>query len=405
MKFGLLGKDLPHSFSKTIHEQIADYAYDLYEKKFDELEDFIKSDISGFNVTIPYKEEVIKYLDYLSPRAKRIGAVNTVIKRDGKILGYNTDYFGFDFLLTSLGENFTKAIILGDGATSKTIAQVLADKNIAYVKLSRKNPPYYKDLETYKDADLLINATPVGMYPNNGKALVDLDKLPRLKAVVDVVYNPYITEILFEARDRKIKYANGLKMLVGQALESSSIFQNKDLDYKIIEEIEANILKNRNIVLIGMPGSGKSSIGSKLSEKTGKNFVDTDAEIEKTTQMTISEIFEKYGEKTFRDLEKSIINKIGKETNQVIATGGGVVKDPANFRPLKQNSLIYFIKRNLSDLDRKGRPLSTSYGAIESLWEERKESYYGFADVEIENIDIEPSADLIIGDFYENTFN
>ncbi|WP_243342708.1 shikimate kinase [Anaerococcus sp. AGMB09787] len=405
MKFGLLGKDLPHSFSKTIHEQIADYAYDLYEKNIEDLEDFIKSDISGFNVTIPYKEEVIKYLDYLSPRAKRIGAVNTIIKRDGKILGYNTDYFGFDYLLQSLGENFTRAIILGDGATSKTIGIVLADKKISYVKLSRKKSPYYADLDKFNDADLLINATPVGMYPNNGKSLIDLDKLPKLKAVVDVIYNPYITEILFEARDRKIKYANGLKMLIGQALEASSIFQNKDLDYKMIEEIEANILKNRNIVLIGMPGSGKSSIGSKLSEKTGKNFVDTDAEIEKIANMPISEIFEKCGEEKFRDLEKSIINKVGKETNQIIATGGGVVKDPANFRPLKQNSLIYFIKRNLSDLDREGRPLSTNYRAIEGIWQERKDFYQLFSDKKIPNISIDQSVELIIGDFYENTFN
>lgn len=405
MKFGLLGKDLPHSFSKTIHEQIADYTYDLYEKNIEDLEDFIKSDISGFNVTIPYKEEIIKYLDYLSPRAKSIGAVNTVIKKDGRLLGYNTDYFGFDFLLTSLGESFTRAIILGDGATSKTISAVLADKNIAYVKLSRKKSLTYADLDKFNDADLLINATPVGMYPNNGKALVDLDRLPRLKAVVDVVYNPYITQILFEARARNIKYANGLKMLIAQALETSSIFQNKDLDYKMIEEIEANILKNRNIVLIGMPGSGKSSIGRRLAEFTHKKFVDTDKEIEKIANMPISEIFEKYGEDKFRDFEKYIINKVGKETNQIIATGGGVVKDPVNYRPLKQNSQIYLIKRNLSDLDQKGRPLSTSYGAIEALWQERKESYYKFADKEIENIGIESSADLIIGDFYENTFN
>lgn len=405
MKFGLLGKDLPHSFSKTIHEQIADYPYDLYEKNIEDLEDFIKSDISGFNVTIPYKEELIKYLDYLSPRAKRIGAVNTIIKRDGKILGYNTDYFGFDYLLQSLGENFTRAIILGDGATSKTIGIVLADKKISYVKLSRKKSPYYADLDKFNDADLLINATPVGMYPNNGKSLIDLDKLPKLKAVVDVIYNPYITEILFEARDRKIKYANGLKMLVGQALESSSIFQNNDLDYKIIEEIEANILKNRNIVLIGMPGSGKSSIGRRLSNKTGKKFVDTDKEIEKIANMPISEIFEKCGEEKFRDLEKSIINKVGKETNQIIATGGGVVKDPANFRPLKQNSLIYFIKRNLSDLDREGRPLSTNYRAIEGIWQERKDFYQLFSDKKIPNISIDQSVELIIGDFYENTFN
>lgn len=404
LKFGLLGKKLSHSFSKEIHHYIGNYEYKLYEKEEYEIKDFINSDITGFNITNPYKIEIIKYLDEISPEAKKIGAVNTVIKKCGKLIGYNTDYFGFLYLLNSFNINFKKAIILGDGATSKTISQVLKDKNVEFVVISRKNHPFYSEIYNYKNYDLLINATPVGMYPKNGESLVELEEFKNLKCVIDVIYNPFISDLLFKAKEKNIKYENGIKMLIIQAIESSKIFTDKKsiLSEKEIEKI---MKEKRNIVLIGMPGSGKSTIAKIIAKKTNKKLIDIDYEIEKKEKESIEDIFQKKGELYFRKLELNFAKKFGKENNQVIATGGGIVKDKRNYKYLKQNGKIYFINRKLKYLSTKNRPLSKNLEEIEKIYNERKNNYEYFSDLNVCNIKINDTANYIIGDFYENTCN
>lgn len=400
MEYGLLGRKLGHSFSKEIHEALNLYSYDLYEREEQELEDFTNSDIKGFNVTIPYKETIMPYLDELTDRAQKMGCVNSVVKRNGKIIGDNTDYFGFDYLLSSFKTDFSKAIILGDGATSKTIKNVLKDRNISYVNLSRKKPPFYSDIKDFKDYDLLINATPVGMYPNTGESLVNLDSLDNLKAVVDVIYNPYITELLFLAREKNIAYRNGLTMLVGQAIEAARFFTGEDISYDKIDEIVSMINSDKNIVLIGMPGAGKTSLGRKLSKLTGKVFVDSDLEIKRIYKKAPSQIIKEESEEKFRKLETELLEKISKEKNQVIATGGGVVTRAENYKNLKKNSIIYFVDRDLDKLELTDRPLSTD---IDRLWKERKALYQKFSDRKVFNDEIDVAARKIKEDFYENT--
>lgn len=400
MEYGLLGRKLGHSFSKEIHEALNLYSYDLYEREEQELEAFTNSDIKGFNVTIPYKETIMPYLDELTDRAQKMGCVNSVVKRNGKIIGDNTDYFGFDYLLSSFKTDFSKAIILGDGATSKTIKNVLKDRNISYVNLSRKKPPFYSDIKDFKDYDLLINATPVGMYPNTGESLVNLDSLDNLKAVVDVIYNPYITELLFLAREKNIAYRNGLTMLVGQAIEAARFFTGEDISYDKIDEIVSMINSDKNIVLIGMPGAGKTSLGRKLSKLTGKVFVDSDLEIKRIYKKAPSQIIKEESEEKFRKLETELLEKISKEKNQVIATGGGVVTRAENYKNLKKNSIIYFVDRDLDKLELTDRPLSTD---IDRLWKERKKLYQKFSDRKVFNDEIDVAARKIKEDFYENT--
>lgn len=400
MEYGLLGRKLGHSFSKEIHEALNLYSYDLYEREEQELEAFTNSDIKGFNVTIPYKETIMPYLDELTDRAQKMGCVNSVVKRNGKIIGDNTDYFGFDYLLSSFKTDFSKAIILGDGATSKTIKNVLRDRNISYVNLSRKKPPFYSDIKDFKDYDLLINATPVGMYPNTGESLVNLDSLDNLKAVVDVIYNPYITELLFLAREKNIAYRNGLTMLVGQAIEAARFFTGEDISYDKIDEIVSMINSDKNIVLIGMPGAGKTSLGRKLSKLTGKVFVDSDLEIKRIYKKAPSQIIKEESEEKFRKLETELLEKISKEKNQVIATGGGVVTRAENYKNLKKNSIIYFVDRDLDKLELTDRPLSTD---IDRLWKERKALYQKFSDRKVFNDEIDVAARKVKEDFYENT--
>ena len=351
-------------------------------------------------MTIPYKETIMPYLDELTDRAQKMGCVNSVVKRNGKIIGDNTDYFGFDYLLSSFKTDFSKAIILGDGATSKTIKNVLKDRNISYVNLSRKKPPFYSDIKDFKDYDLLINATPVGMYPNTGESLVNLDSLDNLKAVVDVIYNPYITELLFLAREKNIAYRNGLTMLVGQAIEAARFFTGEDISYDKIDEIVSMINSDKNIVLIGMPGAGKTSLGRKLSKLTGKVFVDSDLEIKRIYKKAPSQIIKEESEEKFRKLETELLEKISKEKNQVIATGGGVVTRAENYKNLKKNSIIYFVDRDLDKLELTDRPLSTD---IDRLWRERKNLYQKFSDRKVFNDEIDVAARKIKEDFYENT--
>lgn len=400
MEYGLLGEKLGHSFSKEIHNLIGKYQYDLYEKKIDEIDDFLKSGIDGFNVTIPYKIEIMKYLDEISPIAKKIGCVNTVYKKDGKWAGDNTDYFGFKYTLESLNVEISSAIILGDGATSKTVATVLEDKKIEFQKISRKETPYYSQIEEFLNVELIVNTTPIGMYPNNGENLISIKNFKNLKGVIDVVYNPLITSLLFEAREMGIPHSNGLMMLVAQAVKAAEIFTETKIDN--IREITSEMMKQGNIVLVGMPDSGKSSIAPLIAEKMSREFVDLDLEIEKFSGEKIDDIFKKYGEVKFREMETEVCKKFGKLNGLVISTGGGVVIRKENYQPLKQNGKIYLLKRELNELHLENRPLSKEYGTAEQLWQKRERQYLRFADKTIENTSAKKAAEEIIEDFNEN---
>lgn len=383
MKFGLLGRKLGHSYSPVIHKKLGDYSYELFEREPGEIEDLIKrSDIHGLNVTIPYKEEVMKYCDEIRERASSIGCVNTIFKTDsGKIIGDNTDYAGFEYILdrNSIETENKTVLILGNGATSKTVAAVLKDRNAKVVKLGRSTSPSLKDIYDYADADIIVNTTPVGMYPNNLESLVDLKRFSKLTAVLDVVYNPMRTKLILDARKLGIVNSDGLPMLVVQAVAATEIFQNKNISNNLIEEIITDLRRETgNIVLVGMPGSGKSTIGRLIAEKSGKVFIDTDELIEQKSGMVIPLIFEKYGEEHFRKLEIDAVREAGKKTGCVISTGGGVVTRMENYEPLIQNGRVYFIERDLQKLSTGGRPLSKDMDAVNSLWENRKDLYEFF---------------------------
>lgn len=407
MKFGLLGRKLGHSYSPVIHKKLGDYSYELFEREPGEIEDLIKrSDIHGLNVTIPYKEEVMKYCDEIRERASSIGCVNTIFKTDsGKIIGDNTDYAGFEYILdrNSIETENKTVLILGNGATSKTVAAVLKDRNAKVIKLGRSTNPSLTDIYDYVDADIIINTTPVGMYPNNLESLVDLKRFSRLTAVLDVVYNPMRTKLILDARKLGIVNSDGLPMLVVQAVAASEIFQNKKISNNLIEEIITDLRRETgNIVLVGMPGSGKSTIGRLIAEKSGKVLIDTDELIEQKSGIVIPLIFEKYGEEHFRKLEIDAVKEAGKKTGCVISTGGGVVTRMENYEPLIQNGRIYFIERDLQKLSTGGRPLSKDMDAVNSLWENRKDLYEFFSDKSVNNTVINETAESILEDFYEN---
>ena len=385
---GLLGHKLGHSYSPQIHSFLADYSYALFEKEPEELGAFLKSGtFSGINVTVPYKKEVIPYLDELTDRAKKVGAVNTVVCRNGKLIGHNTDYFGFETMLkaSGLAVKGKKCLVLGSGGASNTVVAVLAEHGANVVIISRNGENNYSNLHLHKDASLIVNTTPVGMYPNVGVSPVDLDHFPDLEGVLDVVYNPARTQLLLDAEKRGIPAINGLLMLVAQAKEASEWFSNTTINDGKIEMIH-KILRSQmeNIVLVGMPGCGKSTIGKILAEKSGKTFVDADAEIIKKAGMTIPEIFAQFGEDGFRKIETEVLIELGKQSSLVIATGGGCVTRQENYGSLHQNGKIFRIKREISQLPTEGRPLSQT-SDLNRMYEARKPLYTAFADAVIIN--------------------
>ena len=411
LEYGLLGAHLSYSFSPQIHKALGGYNYGLFEKKEKEIEDFLKNkDLKGINITIPYKKTVMKYCDEISPIGLRIGAINTIKFQNGKLYGDNTDYYGIIYMLERANINISgkKVAILGDGATSQTIKVVLEDLNVKEIKnISRKGSIKFSEIEKYNDIDIIINATPVGMYPGESISLVNLDDFPKLEAVVDIVYNPARTKLILDGLKKGLKTATGLAMLVGQAKKAVEIFLGKVIDDENLESIYREIfLQTQNIALIGMPGSGKTSIGKLLSKNLNREFIDIDLEIERREKMSIPSIFEKYGEKYFREIEKEITKEISKKTGIIISTGGGVVLDYNNYDSLKQNSYIVLIERDLKKLSTKGRPLSQ--GGIENLkklQKKRQRNYEYFADMKVENIYIINAVDEILGGFYENSCN
>ena len=388
MKCGLLGRKLGHSYSPQIHAQLADYSYDLFEKEPEDLEDFLnKSDFSGINVTVPYKKDVIPFLDELTPKAKKLEAVNTIVRRNGKLIGHNTDYFGFLTMVQSSGLDVKgkKVLVLGSGGASNTAVAVLEELGALVLVISRSGKNSYADLHRHADAALIVNTTPVGMYPNTGTSPVDLDLFPNLEGVLDVVYNPARTQILLDAEQKGLVAINGLLMLVAQAKEAAEWFADTKISDDKIPEIYNNLRRQmENIILIGMPGCGKSTIGKKLAEKLGKEFVDADQALETHFGRPITDIIPQDGEPAFRTMETEILKMLGKRSGLVIATGGGCVTQARNYPLLHQNGTIFWLKRDLHKLPTHGRPLSQK-NKLSELYQVRKPLYQSFADVAINN--------------------
>ena len=387
MKCGLLGRSLSHSYSPQIHSKLGSYDYSLIEKEPDELEAFLKSNaFTGLNVTIPYKKAVIPYLTELSPIAQRLGAVNTIVCRDGKLIGHNTDYFGFRSMVEQSGLNLSgkKVLVLGSGGASNTAVAVLEELGATVVVVSRTSENNYENLHLHADTAAIVNATPVGMYPNVGISPVDLNQFPLLEGVLDIVYNPARTKLLLDAESRGIVAMNGLWMLVAQAKESAEWFTGNSISNDCIQTIHQQLrLQMENIILIGMPGSGKSTVGNILAEKLGKNFADADACIVEKAGMPIPEIFSAQGEAGFRAIETQVLSELGKAGGLVIATGGGCVTREENYPHLHQNGRIFCLDRDVSSLPTDGRPLSQN-GALEQMYRIRKPMYHRFADHHID---------------------
>jgi shikimate dehydrogenase len=363
---------------------LGDYAYELYEKEPEDLESFLKhGDFQGLNVTIPYKKSVIPYCDSLSPTAQMLGAVNTIVRRkDGSLLGHNTDCFGFQSMLrkSKLSVTGKKVLVLGSGGASNTVKAVLEEGGATVIVISRNGENNYENLFLHNDAAVIVNATPVGMYPATGVSPLELDHFPKLEGVLDVIYNPARTKLLLDAQQRGLVAVNGLWMLVAQAKESSEWFTGSPIDDAKISLIHKTLRsQTENIVLIGMPGCGKSTVGKLIADHTGLQFVDADTEVEKMAGKSIPQIFVEDGEDVFRSWETKVLSALGKESGLVIATGGGCVTRQENYRHLHQNGTIFWLQRDLENLPRDGRPLS-QITKMEDMYRFRKLLYEAFAD-------------------------
>ncbi|HOD93490.1 MAG TPA: shikimate kinase [Clostridia bacterium] len=392
-KFGLLGGKLEHSYSPLIHSFLGVYEYKLYEKQPEELYAFVNdSNLDGFNVTIPYKKDLFKYCRILTSVAERTGSVNTVIRKpDNLLMGENTDYYGFMYMVKRSGIEVEgkKVLLLGDGGSAATIKVVIEDlKARCLVTVSRKGPQDYNNISNHYDSDIIINSTPVGMYPNNGEAVIDITNFKKCIALFDLIYNPAQTKLVYEARQQGIKAYNGLSMLVAQAKRAAELFTDSYIDDSVIETIIQEVSKkSMNIVIIGMPGSGKSTVGKSLAKLTDRCFIDTDEEITKTYHKNTADILLDEKEEFFRNIETGILEIVTKKSNCVISTGGGVVTRERNRYLLRQNSIVIFLERDLSLLSTWNRPLSQQH-TLESLYDSRIGNYIGWSDYQVKCDDI-----------------
>lgn len=409
--YGLIGESLSHSKSKEIHELLGYYPYNLRDIKTNELDEFFKlRKFKGINVTIPYKEVSMSYLDETDELAKEIGAVNTIVNRDGRLIGYNTDYLGFDYSLNFYGIDLKekKVLILGSGGASKMLQKLVMDKGAKeFVVISRSTEDNYETIEKFADFQVIINATPLGMYPNNMESKVDLAKFNKLDFVIDLIYNPLKTMLILDAEKLNIKTMSGLMMLVAQAFFACQLFLNKKLDESIIIKIYKKLIFNmENILFIGMPSCGKTSMGKMLAEKLKRDFYDTDKLIEEEEGKTIPEIFEEKGEDYFRNLESKILKDLSKRNGLVIATGGGTPLREGNRYYILQNSLVIYLNRNLENLETSGRPLSKNLDDLKNLYKERKEIYEDLAHIKVDVIEDKiKNLDIILKEVenYENS--
>lgn len=389
MKCGLLGRKLGHSYSPQIHREMGEYPYLLYEKEPEEVASFLKSgDFDCLNVTIPYKKTVVPYCDELSPAAIRLGAVNTIIrKEDGRLIGHNTDFYGFTAMLKRSAMTVTgkKVLVLGTGGAANTAVAVLEEFGAQVVSISRSGESNYQNLHLHRDAVLIVNATPVGMYPDNGIAPVCVDDFPHLEGVLDMIYNPAHTKILMDAEQNGLITVNGLLMLVAQGKESAEWFTGTAISDAVIPQIESKLIREmQNIILIGMPGSGKSTVGVLLAERTGRKLVDTDELIVEKIGCSILQFFAQHDEAAFREIETQVLAEVCKQSSLIITTGGGCVTRDENYPLLHQNGRIFCLHRALGNLPVDGRPLSQAT-ALSELYHKRKPLYDKFADHHIDN--------------------
>lgn len=410
MEYGLIGEKLTHSFSKIIHEQLADYTYTLQPLNKQEFTNFMEQrNFKAINVTIPYKKAVMPYLDHIDEKAVKIQAVNTIVNKDGKLYGTNTDYDGFYYTLKKhqIDVRNKKVLICGDGGAAQAIKAVLRDEGckemISFRRTSTPATISYKEARMkHSDCEVIINTSPCGMFPNHIELPLDLADFPKCEAVVDIIYNPLFTRLCIQAKKRNIKYAGGLEMLVAQAKYAIEFFIHKKLSDSVIDTIVKQLLsEKRNVVLIGMPSCGKTTIAEVLARQMNREYVDLDEMIVKQTNCSIKAIMAEGGEAAFRRLEHEAVMQISKQQGLIIATGGGVIKNPLNMEYLSMNGVIFYIKRELSQLlTDDNRPLSSSKEAIAALWEERKSLYPLYADYEIENnADIDQAVKQIISAF------
>lgn len=405
--YGCIGRNLGHSYSVPIHNLLADYEYELIPLEPHELDGFFaKRDFEGINVTIPYKQDVMKYLDYIDPDAEQTGAVNTVVNQNGKLYGYNTDIYGLEKLIDRAGIEIKgkKVLILGTGGTSKTANTVCVNRGAGEIfKVSRGKKEgsitYGEAVKNHGDAQVIINCTPSGMFPANpGEYPLDIDAFPQLEGITDAVYNPLRTSFVLKGEKKNIKAGGGLYMLVMQAAKSACLFENRVFSFQKAEEVYLKILNSkRNIVLTGMPSSGKTTLGRLIAEKTGKRFIDTDELIVAAEGKSIPDIFALKGEEYFRDKESEIIRKLSAETGVVIATGGGAVLRESNINLLKSNGIICFLDRDFDGLTADlSRPLASDKDALARLYSERYGIYKETCDMMFSVTSVQETADRII---------
>lgn len=401
MRYGLIGEKLGHSFSKDIYERIADYTFDLIPLSKEEFKTFMeKKEFTALNVTIPYKKDVIPYLDEMDEHAKAIGAVNTIVNRDGKLKGYNTDFTGFLYMVKKHNVHMEgkKVLIIGNGGASAAIQAVVQHESAGSMVIVDVVPgngaiSYDEMFSSHLDAEIIINTSPIGMYPRIGNAPIDISMFHKCEAVLDVIYNPILTRLCFEAQEMDIKRVNGLEMLIAQAKQSVEFFLDKSIDDQIIDDIYQDMLRERcNIVLIGMPSAGKTTIGKMLENRMQKEFIDLDDIIIEKAGKSIPEIFEESGEAGFRAIETEAAIEVSKLNNKIIATGGGTIKHKVNMDYLRQNGITIFIDRDVDKLisSDPNRPLSKSTDALEKMHAERLPLYQKYAAyVAVNNSDIE----------------
>ncbi|MBE5762106.1 MAG: shikimate kinase [Clostridiales bacterium] len=407
--YGLIGRKLGHSYSVPIHEQLGNPKYKLYELEPDEVEAFLRrDDIGAMNVTIPYKKDAYRICDILSDQAKAIGSVNTVVRLpDGRLSGYNTDIFGFEYMAKKAGIDFCgkKVVVFGSGGSSLT-AQAASKEMGAreVIVVSRTGQNNYENLHLHSDAQILVNTTPVGMYPNTGVFAADPELFPKCEGALDLIYNPCRTAFILKAQALGIPCIDGLPMLVAQGVLADAFFFDKKMNEEDIERILLDLRKNMmNIVIVGMPGSGKTTIANELARITGRRIIDVDKVIEQRAGCDIPTIFAEKGEAAFREMERDATAWAGMQSGCIISTGGGVVKDERNYPSLHQNGRIYHISRDINKLAREGRPLSQS-GDLEKMASERAPMYARFADKVIENdSSIQVAATSIWSDYCENS--